>query len=279
MYFHPRTLPVRIQARRVGSGPVVVCLHSSGSSSSQWRELAGELARDHHVIAPDLLGHGRSPASHRAEDALVQDAAQVAALIAEHENVHLVGHSYGAAVALRVALAQPARVRSLALYEPVVFGTLRDHAEDESLRHEIGQAGRTFAMYTRQSQVLAAGRGFVDYWSGPGRWLALGADRQLDIARRMPTIIGHFEALYGWAATADLRTIAQPVLLMQGERTRRVAARVATRLADLLPQVTRTVVPAAGHMGPITHAAVVNAHVARFVRSQVAADAPLALAA
>jgi pimeloyl-ACP methyl ester carboxylesterase len=279
VYFHPQISPVRIHARHIGSGPAVVCLHSSGSSSAQWRELIAVLGHDHRVIVPDLLGHGRSPAAPAPVSALAQDAAQVAALVAEHESVHLVGHSYGAAVALRVALAQPERVRSLALYEPVVFGALRDHAEDESLWHEVVQAGRTFAMRARQRQVLAAGRGFVDYWSGPGRWLALGAERQLGIARRMPVIVSHFEALFAWSASEELRRIGQPVLLMRGERTRRVAARVAERLAGALPNVSSMVVPGAGHLGPITHATAVNAHIARFVRGSVAAGSAIALAA
>ncbi len=268
MYFHPRILPLRLHARQSGRGPAVICLHASGSSSAQWRDLGAELARDHTVIAPDLLGHGRSPAAIGAGDnALAQDVALVAALAAEHDAVHLVGHSYGAAVALRVALVQPARVRSLALYEPVVFGALRTHAEDESLWQEVTQTGRTIALRARQRQVLAAGRCFIDYWSGAGRWRALAWERQWAIARRMPAIVGHFESLFAWRAGADLGRLLQPVLLMQGKHTRRVAARVALRLADLLPQAMSSVIAAAGHMGPLTHAGAVNAEVLRFLRS------------
>lgn len=269
MYFHPRILPLRLHARQSGRGPAVICLHASGSSSVQWRELGADLAHDHTVIAPDLLGHGRSPAAVGACDsdsALAQDVAQVAALAAEHDAVHLVGHSYGAAVALRVALAQPTRVRSLALYEPVVFGALRTYAEDESLWQEVTQTGRTIALHARQRQVLAAGRCFIDYWSGAGRWRALAAERQWAIARRMPAIVGHFESLFASHAGADLGRLQQPVLLMQGQRTRRVAARVALRLADLLPQAMSSVIAAAGHMGPLTHAGAVNAEVLRFLR-------------
>lgn len=280
MYSHPQISPARVYARQIGRGPAVVCLHSSGSSSAQWRELAAYLARDHRVIAPDLLGHGRSPSAAGAQDTvLTQDVAQVAALVAGHDAVHLVGHSYGAAVALRVALVQPERVRSLALYEPVVFGALREHAEDEGLLHEIVQTGRTIGLRTRQRHVLAAGRAFVDYWSGPGRWLALGAERQMAIARRMPTVADHFEGIFAWLPSADLRNLQQPVLLMQGQRTRRVVARVAARIAEALPQVTPVTVLGAGHLGPITHAAAVNEMIARFVRDAAETEPAFALAA
>jgi pimeloyl-ACP methyl ester carboxylesterase len=47
--------------RELGTGPGVVCLHSNASSSSQWAKLMERLAKDFHVIAPDLFGAGRQP--------------------------------------------------------------------------------------------------------------------------------------------------------------------------------------------------------------------------
>lgn len=280
MYFHPRILPLRLHARRSGRGPAVICLHASGSSSAQWRNLAAELARDHTVITPDLLGHGRSPAAAGSGDStLAQDVAQVAGLVAEHHAVHLVGHSYGAAVALRVALAQPARVCALALYEPVAFGALRTHPEDASLWEEVTQVGRTIALRTRQRDVLAAGRCFVDYWSGSGRWRALGPVRQWAVARRMPAVVGHFESLFAWQAGTELRALRQPALLLQGGRTRRVAARVVDRLRDLLPQAAHAVIDGAGHMGPVSHGATINPRIANFVRGAGSVQAQIARAA
>lgn len=43
-----------------GSGPALLLLHGIGDSSDTWREVIPELAKDFTVIAPDLLGHGRS---------------------------------------------------------------------------------------------------------------------------------------------------------------------------------------------------------------------------
>ena len=40
-----------------GSGPALLLIHGIGDSSDTWRELIPKLARDHTVIAPDLLGH------------------------------------------------------------------------------------------------------------------------------------------------------------------------------------------------------------------------------
>jgi alpha-beta hydrolase superfamily lysophospholipase len=46
--------------RTAGSGPVLLLIHGIGDDSSTWGPLLDDLARDHTVLAPDLLGHGGS---------------------------------------------------------------------------------------------------------------------------------------------------------------------------------------------------------------------------
>ncbi len=273
--------PIRVHSRQIGSGPTVICLHSSGSSSSQFRDLTARLARDHRVIAPDLLGHGRSPKAEAAAAASIldQDAAQVAAIAAASGGAHLVGHSYGGAVALRVALSHPELVRSLVLYEPVVFGALATHGVHRSLWEEIAQTGRAIMMETRMRRPLAAAKRFVDYWSGNGSWMALGTARQSAIALRMPAVADQFEAIFGWQPLEALRRLQVPVLLMHGERTRRVTQAIVAQLAGHLPQVIQLRVRGAGHMGPVTHADAFNAGVQRFLEPDELVAPPLALAA
>lgn len=272
--------PIRVHSRQIGSGPTVICLHSSGSSSSQFRDLTARLARDHRVIAPDFLGHGRSPKTEAsAKSIFEQDAEQVAAIAAASGGAHLVGHSYGGAVALRVALSHPELVRSLVLYEPVVFGALATRGVDRSLWEEITQTGRTIMMETRMRRPLAAAKRFVDYWSGNGSWMALGTSRQSAIALRMPAVADQFEAIFGWQPLEALRRLQVPVLLMHGERTRRVTQAIVAQLAGHLPQVIQLRVRGAGHMGPVTHAEAFNAGVQRFLEPEEVVAPPLALAA
>ena len=272
--------PVRLQSRQIGSGPAVVCLHSSGSSSAQWKGLIARLAREHRVIAPDFLGHGRSPApAFAAGTVLAQDAAQVASVAAAHGRVDLVGHSYGAAVALYVATAHPALVRSLVLYEPVVFGALKIGGAHDSLWQEITQVGRTIVLHARMRRLLAAAKCFVDYWSGAGSWLAMGAARQSTVALRMAAVAEHFTAILEWQPLQALRDLQAPVLLMHGERTRRVTRAITARLADVLPQAVQVRIRSAGHMGPVTHADSFDDAVLRFLADERAVASPVALAA
>jgi pimeloyl-ACP methyl ester carboxylesterase len=84
-----------------GTGAPVVALHGSASSGGQWRSLVGYLEGSFQVLTPDLPGNGRSPALCPAASGLAPVADALDRVIARPgQPVHLVGHSFGAAVAL-----------------------------------------------------------------------------------------------------------------------------------------------------------------------------------
>src|SRR5215475_3328400 len=98
-----------IGVHAAGRGPVVVLLHSSMSSKSQWRTLCDALVDRYRVLAIDLHGSGDTPA---APPATVQDfrlqheVALVRRVLADElpstGTFHLIGHSYGGIVALQM---------------------------------------------------------------------------------------------------------------------------------------------------------------------------------
>ena len=105
----------------------VIALHRSGSDAGQWRMLAEALGDEYELIAPEHYGsESAGPWNPSEPFALADEAARTIALIDDTDRkVHLVGHSYGGAVALHVALARPERIASLTLYEPSAFHLLR----------------------------------------------------------------------------------------------------------------------------------------------------------
>jgi len=251
-----RSAPLAAQVR--GHGERVVCLHSSTGSSAQWRALQNALASRWEVLAADLHGHGRSPAwPESTRSTLSVDAAAVAALAGigiGGRGVHLVGHSYGAAVALQIALSHPGQVRSLTLYEPVVFGLLRSAAPDDAALHEIEEVAASVASLVAAGSLEDAARVFVGYWGGARAWSALGDDQQRAVMARMPAVPRHFEALFAATWSAELlKRLRMPVLLMQGGCTRASARRATELLAAALPQAQRVELAGAGHLGPMTH--------------------------
>jgi len=99
-----------------GSGPALLLIHGIGNDLSTWSEVIGELARDHTVIAPDLLGHGRSEKP-RADYSVAAYANGMRDLLSvlDIERVTVVGHSLGGGVATQFAYQYPERCERLVL--------------------------------------------------------------------------------------------------------------------------------------------------------------------
>lgn len=251
-------LAIAVSTRHQGTRRPVLCLHSSSGTQAQWRALAERLAPHHQLLMPDLLGHGGSPAwPERAPDDLRVDAeAALACADGVREPLDLVAHSYGAALALQMAIDHPERVRSLTLYEPVAFGLLRQHEPWGAAWAEIRALAQGLAGAVAMAQNEAAARQFTNYWTaGPG-WERLNERQQAAIAARMPTVHRHFEALFAadWGP-AELRELRMPVQLICGSMTRLPPLRIAQLLSRWLPNSRLHFVAGAGHLGPIQQAA------------------------
>jgi pimeloyl-ACP methyl ester carboxylesterase len=237
--------------------PVVVCLHSSGASSRQWHALQRRLEDRLDVVAPDLHGHGDGPDWHGdARGILAADCARVARIAARHAyGVHLVGHSYGAAVALRTAIEQPRIVRSIVAYEPVLFRLLRDFGARSPLAAEVAGVGAAVRREMRAGLARSAAQRFVDYWSGRDGYASMPPERQAAVDARMGCVADHFVAL--WNDSADLAAFARldvPVTLMLGARTRAPMRRLVERLRFALPDMRFVELAGLDHTGPILHA-------------------------
>ncbi|MFL6648099.1 MAG: alpha/beta fold hydrolase [Sulfurifustaceae bacterium] len=240
---------------RAGAGPRVLCLHSTASSSRQYRDLMDRLASRFCVIAPDFYGHGQSPAWDAARRfTLADEAAPIDALLADNSPAYLVGHSYGAAVALRVAAANRTRIRAMVLYEPAIWGTLAHLCPDEAATREIETVRDETICLIDADRIDAAAERFIDYWSGAGSWSAIPADRR-------PKLLATMGALrHGWIATFSdrwtaeaLRALDIPCLLLTGTASTRAARRALRLLGDTLPRSNVIELDGLGHLGPITH--------------------------
>jgi pimeloyl-ACP methyl ester carboxylesterase len=107
----------RVSYQAAGSGDqVVVLLHGITSTAEAWREVMPRLAERYTVIAPDLIGHGRS-AKPRGDYSLGAYAAGVRDLIAVlgYERGTVVGHSFGGGIAMQFAYLFPEYVDRMAL--------------------------------------------------------------------------------------------------------------------------------------------------------------------
>ena len=101
---------------RAGEGPLVVLIHGITSSSEVWREVTLQLAERHTVIAPDLIGHGRS-AKPKGDYSLGAYASGIRDLLGVlgFERGTVVGHSLGGGIAMQFAYQYPEYCERLVL--------------------------------------------------------------------------------------------------------------------------------------------------------------------
>ncbi|WP_280152000.1 alpha/beta hydrolase [Piscinibacter sp. XHJ-5] len=275
----PHPTPVTHPApTSVSTRPTLVLLHASGSSSRQWDLLSRALQATHEVHALDLHGHGRRPAWSGSRPLSLHDDARLALEVLERAGGgHVVGHSYGGAVALHLAATHPSRVHSLALYEPAVFSLLAERAPGSAAAREIVAVAQQLRRLIAAGDLAEASEGFVDYWSGAGSWRRMGPEQQRAIAARIATTLAHFDTLIGepLPGTAG-RRLSMPVLVLHGTRTIATAHVLALLMRELLPQAAHEAIPGIGHMGPLTDPARVNERLLRFLGVGVPAGAQAA---
>ena len=124
-------MPIDVDSPRPAIRGRVIALHCSGASGGQWRPLGAALGRGCELLTPEHFGPEVAGSTQLSCFALADEAVRSIALIdASVGKVHLVGHSYGGGVALQVALARPARIASMTLYEPTAFHLLDDLGAD-----------------------------------------------------------------------------------------------------------------------------------------------------
>lgn len=262
----PATVPLHVEDR--GTGTAVVLLHSGGMSSRQWRSLSERLAPGHRVLAPDFLGSGKNPLwPDEVPFHFHLDVAAVARVVDALDGpAHFVGHSYGGLVALTYARQHPNRVRSLSLYDPVAFGVLRSPPDEAGLA-DLNRAGEQ-PVFTDESRGGGEEwmESFVDYWNGPGSWRALPPSSREQFLRVGRKVFREVTSLMNDpTAASDYAVVTAPTLLLAGERSPTAARRVTELLRAALPDARREVIAGAGHMGPLTHAAAVDALIAQHV--------------
>ncbi len=257
--------------REQGDGPGVVCLHSNGSASSQWRSLMDALAPEYHVLAADLYGAGKSPAWPTSRRIGLRDEVELLEPVFARagEPFTLVGHSYGGAVALVAAVTWPHRVRAMALYEPVLFSLLDAESPPPNDADGIRGAVARAAAALEEGDAARAAQCFIDFWMGTGVWQQMPAPRREPIITAIVNVREWLTALAG--EPTPLESFARldiPVLYMIGKNSPASSRGVARLLIGVLPRAQVVEFEGLGHMGPVTHPGLVNEAVASFLRAR-----------
>lgn len=238
-----------------GAGTPLLMAHSGVGSGAQWQRVAAALD-GRRCVAPDLLGHGRTGAP--AGQAITHDlqADLLAALVgrgpAGPGPVDVVGHSYGGAGAVRLALRRPEVVRSLVLIEPLLMPLLGEAGDPLFTEYEA--VARDFLQHAEAGDCAAAWARFMDYRNGPGAWAALGEKTKARLSAQTALGAETLRAnLANPTTLADCRRIAVPTTVVLGAETTPADRRTVEVLAGAVLGNQCVTIAGAGHMSPLSH--------------------------
>lgn len=254
--------------REAGSGPAVVLIHAGGSTSGQWWALMERLAGRFRTLACDLSGAGRSPVFPQDLAYTLDEEVRFLEPVFEAagEAFHLVGHSYGGAVALKAALRHRMRLRSLTLFEPVLFSLLIAAAPGSEATREILGVAQSTTELAERGDSEASAREFVDYWFELGRWASLREEARAPVRAAMIRAGARWRALLDDPAQlAELGVIDVRTLLLVAQNSRAPARAVSELLGRSLPNARSMEISGVGHMAPLVNPGQVNPLIESFL--------------
>jgi pimeloyl-ACP methyl ester carboxylesterase len=257
---------VDVDMDRIGAGPPVVLL---GGIPRQvmWSGLADALADRYRVLTLDLHGQGATPPWRAPRRQTLADHVRlVHALTAGGtERIGIVGHSLGAAVALRAAVELDARVAALVVFEPTAFALLAGAGRTESwaaVRAERDRLRRTLAA----GEIEEAARGSSDFWLGPLSWERFTPMERAPLEQGLEHRLAEWDAVTDPGLTlAEVATAPAPTLLVVDPETLPPVREVADVLTHARPDWERVELPGAGHWAPLTRPDVVHPLVREFL--------------
>lgn len=247
---------IKVHYRETGEGEPVLLLHGGGGSGAQWRGVCKILAPRFRTITMDHYGHGGTDPwpgapeerTHEAEAVLVR-----AVMARVGEPVHLVGHSFGGGVAMRMIVQGDSMVRSLILIEPQIYSVLQ-HAGETAHFQQTHDLATTFIAETRAGHTEEAWRIFIDSNNPPGTWDALAEDAREKLLPLTDAIASCYHANLNHATTlAECRAITLPTLLLYGGSAFPRMRKITEIIAGEIPGSRLESIPGAGHMSPLTH--------------------------
>jgi len=264
-----RTSTLRLDATRVaylerGQGEPLVLVHGSSSDYRTWDCVHARLAERFRAIAYSRRYHW--------PNAQIQEGADYSMLEHEHDlealvraldaaPAHLVGHSYGGFLCLLLAIRRPALVRSLVLVEPPVFTLFT------SSKPALGEL--LSLLLTRPRTAIAIAR-FGASGLSPATAAVARGDTEAALERFGRAVLGRawFQRLsrerleqaranfisaellgsgFSRLVDEDIRSLACPVLLLNGAGSPSIFHHLNARLAELLPSAQRVAIPRASH--------------------------------
>ncbi len=245
-----------------GTGLPVVLLHGFPFDQSIWQAQIDALSPDYRIIAPDLRGHGRSPAP-AGSYPMPAMAGDIVALLDERgiDRAVWVGHSMGGYITMAALREYPSRVRAAALVATHPFADPPEKQQDR----------RNGAQTALDSGSAASVSGMFSTIFAPG------TDLESERAQRIRQIMfqtppaGVAGVQLGMAERPDsvetLRAARVPLVVIAGAEDQIVKRAMLDKLAESLPDLRFVWIDGAGHMAMIEQPNTTSAALRAFLQS------------
>lgn len=253
---------VRLFYELSGTGKVpLVFVHGSWDSHDDWDLVVPRLADSFRILTYDRRGHSKSERP-TGQGSVREDVVDLAALTGYLglAPAWVVGNSFGASIALRLAGERPELFRGLIAHEPPLFSLLGDDPALAPLLEEVGQRIAAVVERIASGDHAGAAEQFVETVAlGPGTWAQVPPELQRTLIENAPTFLDEANDPESLSFDREsLEGFSRPALLTLGDQSPPTFAPVVAKLAEALPHVEVVTFPGAGH---IPHATDPDAYV------------------
>ena len=234
------TTPVQLSFVEFGAGTPILLVHGFPLDHTIWSEQINDLRNICRVVAPDLRGHGKSPAPEGAYsvDLMAKDLIALLDRIGVYKAIW-VGHSMGGYITMAAQRLAPERFAGLGL---VCTNHKADSEEARAKRYEtaekVGEEGSKAAVNTKM---------FLE--GTPETTPYVEATKQIMLNTPAAGIIGSLQAIATRPDSTDsLKQVRVPVVVIAGEGDQLFKPEIPQQMAQLIPGAELVMVPKAGHM-------------------------------
>jgi pimeloyl-ACP methyl ester carboxylesterase len=254
---------VETQYLEAGTGPLLLLLHGHEQSATSWRWVMPALARSRRVLALSLPGcreSGPATEGYAPGADLAPFVAAFLSAVGAQAPLDLVGHSAGGVIALRLALADPARIRTLTLVDSAGLGREVHPLLAVDTLPGIGELAVMISRMPGGDLVrtsMSAAMLFAQPWRIPAEFIA----EQHALARRpgqLEASTAMARALFGPYGQRQilldrLPALTMPTLVVWGDRDYLLPVGQAHAAVKSLPHGQLSVFPDCGHLPHVEH--------------------------
>ncbi len=263
---------IHLHCLQVGTGPDVLLLHGLGGNLAVWfLHLVDQMRGSFRLTACDLRGHGKSdmpPTGYTTAD-MAQDLAGLMEAL-EMPRAHVIGHSFGADIALHLAILHPEKVDRLVLLEPGIAALLQHRKTEKWVGWDywVGKLAE-FGIHVPPEKkydidYLLRQTVHIPIHFGPAKGRPRNPKPLLDLLDTT-TIVRDYEDVAGM--TLDkIDKIEHPALVVYGMNSHFLVT--FDYLKEHLPRCRTVLIPDGEHYGPLEQPDLHADHLTRFLLSE-----------